>query len=93
MSKIDNIILYNKTSESGIIIFNLDHVFAQDVAIYLNHYNIAIRAGNHCTKMLKDDLNIKNTCRVSLYMYNTKEDADRLLEALRNSEDIFKVVI
>ncbi len=43
--------------------------------------------------MLKDDLNIKNTCRVSMYIYNTVEDVDRLLEALRNSKDIFKIVI
>ena len=41
----------------------------------------------------KDDLNIKNTCRVSMYIYNTVEDVDRLLEALRNSKDIFKIVI
>ena len=43
--------------------------------------------------MLKDDLNIKNTCRVSMYIYNNVEVVDRLLEALRNSKDIFKIVI
>lgn len=93
MEKIDNVILYNKTSESGIVIFNLDHVFSQDTSIYLNHYHIYIRAGNHCTKMLKDDLRIKNTCRVSMYLYNTKEDVDRLIEALKKSKDIFKIVL
>ena len=93
MQKIDNIILYNKTSDSGIVIFNIEGVFSQDTSVYLNYYNISIRAGNHCAKMLKDDLNIKNTCRVSMYMYNTVEDVDRLLEALRNSKDIFKIVI
>ena len=74
-------------------IFNVEKVFSQDVAIYLDKYNICVRAGNHCAKMLKDDLNIKNTCRVSMYIYNTVEDVDRLLEALRNSKDIFKIVI
>ena len=59
----------------------------------MNTYNIAIRAGNHCAKVLKDELNIKNTCRVSLYLYNTKEEVDVLIEALKRSEDIFKVVI
>ena len=93
MKKIDNVILYNENSESGIVIFNLDRVFSQDVAIYLNHYDIYVRAGNHCTKMLKDDLNIKNTCRVSMHLYNNREDIDRLLYALGESKNIFKVIL
>ncbi len=93
LSKIDNVILYNDSLNSGILVFNLDKVFGQDTAIYLNHYNIAVRAGNHCSKMLKDDMNIKNTCRVSLHMYNTLEDCDKLIDALRNSKDIFKIVL
>lgn len=93
MEKIPNIILYNKNSKSGIVSFNIKGVFPQDTAIYLSTFNIAIRAGNHCAKVLKDELNIKNTCRISLYLYNTKEEIDILLNALRNSEDIFKVVI
>lgn len=93
LSKIPNIILYNKNSKSGILAFNVEGVFSQDTSIYLNHYNIAIRAGNHCAKILKDDLDIKNTCRVSLCLYNTKEEIDVLVKALKNSKDIFKVVI
>lgn len=93
LEKIDNIILYNKKSESGIVVFNIDKVFSQDTSIYLNHYKIAIRAGNHCAKMLKDEMNIKNTCRVSMHLYNTKEEVDKLIEVLKNSEDIFKIVI
>ncbi|MBR3211386.1 MAG: cysteine desulfurase [Bacilli bacterium] len=90
---IPNVILYNKNSQSGILSFNLDGVFAQDVSIYLNHYHIYVRAGNHCAKMLKDELKIKNTVRVSVYFYNSFEDVDRLVEALKNSKDIFKVVL
>lgn len=91
--KIPNIVLYNKSSESGILAFNIRGVFSQDTAVYLNHYHIYIRAGNHCSKMLKDDLNIKNTCRVSMHLYNTKEDVDKLVLALKNSEDIFKIIL
>lgn len=91
--KIPNIVVYNKNSKSGIVSFNIKGVFPQDTSIYLNHYHIAIRAGNHCAKILKDELNIKNTCRVSLYLYNTKEEVDKLIEVLKKSEDIFKVVI
>ena len=93
LKEIPNIILYNENSESGILAFNIDGVFAQDTAIFLNHYNIYVRAGNHCTKMLKEEMNIRNTCRISMYLYNNKEDVDRLVDALLKSEDIFKVVI
>lgn len=93
LEKIPNIIIYNKDSDSGILAFNIDGVFAQETSIYLNHYNIYVRAGNHCAKMLKDELKIKNTVRVSLYLYNTKEDIDKLVNILKNSENIFKIVI
>ena len=93
LEKIPNIVLYNKNSKSGIATFNIKGVFSQDTSVYLNHYNIAIRAGNHCAKILKDDLNIKNTCRISIYLYNTKVEIDKVIEVLKNSKDIFKVVI
>ncbi len=90
---IPNIIVYNKNSNSGILAFNIDKVFAQDTSVYLNHYHICVRAGNHCAKMLKDELSVKNTVRVSMYFYNNYEDIDHLVEALKNSKDIFKIVI
>lgn len=79
-----NIIIYNENSDSGIITINYKDVFAQDLAIYLNKYNICVRAGNHCAKILKEDLGIKNTCRISLYFYNDKSDIDALVSALNN---------
>lgn len=84
LKKIDDIIIYNECFESGIITFNMKDIFAQDLAIYLDKYNICVRAGNHCAKILKDELKIKNTCRISLYFYNTKEEIDRLVEVLSN---------
>lgn len=93
LEKIPNIIMYNKNSKSGILAFNIDGVFAQDSSIYLNHYHIYVRAGNHCAKMLKDEIGIKNTVRVSMYLYNNYEDIDKLVKVLENSEDIFRVVL
>jgi len=90
---IPNIILYNENSEGGILAFNIEGVFAQDASVYLNHYHICVRAGNHCAKLLKDVLPVKNTVRVSMYFYNNHEDVDRLVEALKNSHDIFQVVL
>ena len=84
LKELDNIIIYNENSKSGIITFNIKGVFPQDTAIYLNKYKICVRAGSHCAKILKDDLGIKNTVRISLYFYNTKEEVDKLIEVLGN---------
>ena len=84
LKSIDNIIIYNDFVNTGIITFNYKDIFPQDRAIYLDKYNICVRAGNHCAKMLKDELKIKNTVRISLYFYNTKEDIDKLVTALSN---------
>ncbi len=93
LEKIPNVKIYNKYTSSSTVLFNLDKVFAQDTSIYLNKYNICVRAGNHCAKILKDELGIKNTCRLSLYMYNNTDEIDKLIEVLENSENIFKEVI
>ena len=84
LKEIDDIEIYNENTESGIITFNIKDIFAQDLAIYLNKYHICVRAGNHCAKILKDDLKIKNTCRISFYLYNTKEEIDYLIKVLKN---------
>jgi cysteine desulfurase/selenocysteine lyase len=93
LKKIDNVILYNENSDTGIVLFNLKDIFSQDTSVYLNTYHICVRAGNHCAKILKDELGIRNTCRISLYFYNTKEEIDVLIEALKKSKNIFEVVI
>ena len=92
LKKVPNIIIYNENSESGIITFNIKDIFPQDLAIYLNKYNICVRAGNHCAKILKDEIGIKNTCRMSLYFYNTKEEIDRVVEVLDNPNIINEII-
>lgn len=84
LQKIPQIKIYNENSESAIIAFNYLDIFPQDLAIYLDKYNICVRAGSHCAKMLKEELAIKNTCRISLYFYNTKEEIDYLIKVLSN---------
>lgn len=84
LKEIGNVIIYNETSESSIITINYKDIFAQDLAIYLNKYHICVRAGNHCSKILKDEISIKNTVRISLSFYNTKEEIDKLVSTLKN---------
>ena len=78
---------------STIVAFNIDGVFSQDTAIYLDKYKICVRAGNHCAKILKDVFNIGNTCRISLSFYNTKEEIDLLINVLKNSKNIWEEIL
>lgn len=93
IEKIPNINLYNKDSDSGIIVFNINNVFSQDTAVFLNRFNICVRSGNHCAKLLKDEIGITNTCRASLYIYNTKSDIDKLVEALKRQDEVYDNII
>ena len=83
----DHIVVYNKDSECGIVTFNvMDHgkmIFAQDVASFLNTKGIAVRSGQHCAKLLPEVLNVNSTVRASFYFYNTKEEIDTFVEALK----------
>ena len=87
-----DIIVYNENISGSLITFNMKDIFPQDLAIYLNKYNICIRAGNHCAKILKEEIGEKNTCRISLYMYNTKEEIDKLVEVLNNKNIINEII-
>lgn len=85
--------IINIESDSGIITFNVNGIFSQDVAYYLNKYNICVRAGNHCAKILKSSVGVTNTVRVSLYFYNTYEEIDNLVELLSDYDKIVKEMI
>ena len=84
LKQIKELKIYNENSEGGIIAFNYEGIFAQDLAIYLNKFNICVRAGNHCAKILKNEIGVKNTCRASFYFYNNKQEVDALVNALKN---------
>ncbi len=90
---VKNIKIYNDNFHTGIMIFNIDKVFSQDLSVFLNKYNICVRSGNHCSKLLKDFILTSNTCRVSLNIYNTKEDILKLVEALNKQEEIYENII
>ena len=74
-------------------VYNIKGVFAQDTAVYLDKYNICVRAGNHCAKILDNELNISNTVRISLSFYNNKEEINLLINVLKNSENIWKEIL
>lgn len=93
LEQIPHIEIINQKSETGIIAFNVQDVFSQDVAYYLDKYNICVRAGSHCAKILKKETGVANTVRISLYFYNTYEEIDELIKALESKEKIIKEMI
>ena len=93
LKDLDYIELYNSSNYSTTVAFNIKGVFSQDTAIYLDKYNICVRAGNHCAKILKDVFNVANTCRISLSFYNTKEEVDLLINVLKNSKNIWEEIL
>nr|MCR5067918.1 aminotransferase class V-fold PLP-dependent enzyme [Erysipelotrichaceae bacterium] len=84
LKELDNIEFYNPDSEAAICSFNVKGVFAQDAGTYLSNHDIAVRSGNHCAKMLVEHLGVDATVRASMYFYNTTEEADRLVEVLKD---------
>jgi cysteine desulfurase/selenocysteine lyase len=73
----------------GIISFNIKGVHPHDVAGILDEEGIAVRSGNHCAQPLMRRLGIENTVRASFYLYNTKEEVDRLIEVLQKVKKLF----
>lgn len=93
LAKISHVDILNIEADSGIISFNIDGIFAQDVAFYLNKYNICVRAGNHCAKILKNITNVNNSVRVSLAFYNTESEIDEFIELISNKDKILREML
>ena len=93
LNQLDFVEIYNKKAQGSSVAFNIKNVFAQDTSIYLDKYNICIRAGNHCAKILNEATKINNTCRIVLSFYNTKEEIDLLINVLKNIKNIWNEIL
>lgn len=82
LKEIEEIIIYSNNSNS-LISFTIKNIHAHDVASILDSYGFAIRAGHHCAMPLHNAIKEVSTNRVSFGIYNTKEDIDRLVDALK----------
>lgn len=75
----------NSKDRTGLISFTINNIHAHDVSAVLNTFGVAVRSGHHCTMPLHNHLNIAASTRASFYFYNTKEDIDKLVEAIKHS--------
>ena len=93
LSKLKYLELYitpNCENHSSVISFNIKGIHPHDVASILNEQGICVRSGNHCAQPLLRSLGIDSTCRASFYIYNTKEDVDKLVMALNKAYKMFE---
>ena len=91
LSQNKNIVLYGNPEIRGAVIpFNVKNVHPHDLAKFLDTDGICIRAGHHCTQPIMNRLGINATARASFYIYNTKNDIEKLAESIKKTADIFK---
>jgi cysteine desulfurase / selenocysteine lyase len=93
-SKQKNVTLFGpKTPENrvGVFSFAIGNVHPHDVSEVFNRLHIAVRAGHHCAQPLMEVLKVPGTVRASFYLYNTREDIDRLFEGIEEVKKVFKM--
>ncbi|WP_436641924.1 cysteine desulfurase [Microbaculum sp. FT89] len=75
--------------KGAIISFEITGAHAHDVSTVIDRYGVAVRAGTHCVQPLLQRYGVTSTCRASFGMYNTREEVDRLAEALGKAQQFF----
>ena len=96
LSRLNFLELYitpHSENHSSVISFNIKGVHPHDVASILDSNGVCVRSGNHCAQPLLRYLGMDSTCRASFSIYNTKEDVDNLVEALKKAYKMFEKYI
>jgi cysteine desulfurase / selenocysteine lyase len=84
LKKLEKVTIYNKDLETiDIVLFNLQGYHAHDVVDYLGKNNILVRAGNFCCPYLKELIGVESAIRISLFIYNNKDDIKKLIYYLK----------
>ena len=94
MSQIKGIVIYGTkdiSKRGGVISFNFHDIHPHDVATIVDREGIAIRSGHHCAQVLMERLDVAATNRASFYIYNTKDDVDKLIQSLAKVSELFKL--
>lgn len=81
----------NAKDRGGVVSFNIGDIHPHDLATIMNDHGVAIRSGHHCAQVLMERLDVAATSRASFYIYNTKEEVDKFIEALDEARRLFKI--
>jgi cysteine desulfurase/selenocysteine lyase len=94
MSTVKGITMYgpkDPQKRGGVISFNFHDVHPHDVSYIIDREGVAIRAGHHCAQVLMEKLKVSATNRASFYIYNTKDDVDKLIKSLEKVSELYKL--
>lgn len=94
LQEIEGLTIYgpkDNVKRGGLITFNIEGLHPHDVATALDMEGVAVRAGHHCAQPLLNYLETPATARASFYLYNTKADCDKLVEALKKTKEFFNL--
>ena len=80
----------NVEDRGAVISFVMEGLHPHDISEILNRYGVAVRGGHHCAMPLHKKLGLVGSTRASFYLYNTKEDVDVFVRALKKTKEIFK---
>ena len=90
MLKIEGVKVYNKTATTGVVSFNIWDAHPHDVSTMFDEEHIALRAGHHCAQLITKWLEVPGTLRACVYIYNTLEDVDKFIEAVKKAAKYFE---
>jgi len=90
LKAINNVeILAEKAPRAGVVSFLIKDIHPYDAGMIIDKFGIAVRTGNHCAQPLMDLMGIQGTIRASIAFYNTKEEIDKLAEAILKVQEMF----
>jgi len=94
LGDVDGVRIYGPSSageRGGLVSFTMEGIHPHDIAEICNREAVCIRAGHHCAQPLMRRLGVPATARASLHVYNTRDDVDRLIDALARAKSVFGV--
>ena len=90
LAQVNSLKIFGTTRNKGAIIsFEVEGIHAHDISMIIDRSGVAVRAGTHCAQPLLTRYGVTSTCRASFGLYNTVEEIDALVAALRKAHDFF----
>ena len=83
-------IIGHSKNKGAILSFTIDNIHPNDIGLFLDQNNVAVRTGHHCAQPLLKKLNLNATTRASFGIYNNKNDVDVFFEAIKETKKFFK---